>query len=112
MVSYLSISKIIRSIMPAQQKPPRGMPLVPLGPTTAGRMDGYVDLFQKHGGSMVMLAKGNRSQQVTDACKAHGGFYLGICRRTRRFTRNRSHQKTRSIRIPRARYGSRVENTG
>ena len=47
------------------------------GPTTAGRMDAYVDLFQSHGGSMVMLAKGNRSAQVTDACKKHGGFYLG-----------------------------------
>jgi fumarate hydratase class I len=47
------------------------------GPTTAGRMDSYVDLFQQHGGSMVMLAKGNRSQQVTDACERHGGFYLG-----------------------------------
>lgn len=45
--------------------------------TTAGRMDSYVDLFQSHGGSMIMLAKGNRSQQVTDACKNHGGFYLG-----------------------------------
>ncbi len=47
------------------------------GPTTAGRMDSYVDLFQAHGGSMVMLAKGNRSKEVTDACKKHGGFYLG-----------------------------------
>gem|GEM_PF-501609 len=47
------------------------------GRTTAGRMDSYVDLFQSHGGSMIMLAKGNRSQQVTDACKNHGGFYLG-----------------------------------
>ena len=47
------------------------------GPTTAGRMDSYVDLFQKAGGSMVMVAKGNRSQQVTDACKNNGGFYLG-----------------------------------
>ena len=47
------------------------------GPTTAGRMDSYVDLFQAHGGSMVMIAKGNRSQAVTDACKTHGGFYLG-----------------------------------
>lgn len=47
------------------------------GPTTAGRMDSYVDLFQENGGSMVMLAKGNRSQGVTDACKKHGGFYLG-----------------------------------
>ena len=47
------------------------------GPTTAGRMDPYVDLFQDHGGSMIMVAKGNRSQAVTDACKKHGGFYLG-----------------------------------
>jgi fumarate hydratase class I len=47
------------------------------GPTTAGRMDPYVDLFQENGASMVMLAKGNRSQMVTDACKKHGGFYLG-----------------------------------
>ena len=47
------------------------------GPTTAGRMDSYVEQFQAAGGSMVMLAKGNRSQQVTDACRAHGGFYLG-----------------------------------
>jgi len=47
------------------------------GPTTAGRMDPYVDLFQSHGGSMVMIAKGNRTQQVTDACRKHGGFYLG-----------------------------------
>jgi fumarate hydratase class I len=47
------------------------------GPTTAGRMDSYVDLFQSHGGSLVMIAKGNRAKQVTDACRKHGGFYLG-----------------------------------
>jgi fumarate hydratase class I len=47
------------------------------GPTTAGRMDAYVELFQQHGGSLVMLAKGNRSSQVTAACKKYGGFYLG-----------------------------------
>lgn len=58
-------------------KTPKGMPSGSFGPTTAGRMDSYVDLFQSHGGSMVMIAKGNRSQQVTDACKKHGGFYLG-----------------------------------
>ncbi|MGD9418195.1 MAG: fumarate hydratase [Verrucomicrobiota bacterium JB025] len=58
-------------------KTPAGMPSGSFGPTTAGRMDPYVDLFQANGGSMVMLAKGNRSQQVTDACKKHGGFYLG-----------------------------------
>lgn len=58
-------------------KTPKGMASGSFGPTTAGRMDGYVDLFQSNGGSMVMLAKGNRSQQVTDACKKNGGFYLG-----------------------------------
>ena len=58
-------------------KTPAGMACGSMGPTTAGRMDPYVDLFQSHGGSMIMLAKGNRSQQVTDACKKHGGFYLG-----------------------------------
>ena len=58
-------------------KTPEGMACGSMGPTTAGRMDPYVDLFQSHGGSMVMLAKGNRSQQVTDACHKHGGFYLG-----------------------------------
>lgn len=58
-------------------KTPKGMPSGSFGPTTAGRMDSYVDLFQKNGGSMIMIAKGNRSQQVTDACKTYGGFYLG-----------------------------------
>lgn len=58
-------------------KTPQGMPSGSFGPTTAGRMDSYVDQFQAAGGSMVMIAKGNRSQQVTDACKKHGGFYLG-----------------------------------
>jgi len=58
-------------------KTPEGMPCGSMGPTTANRMDPYVDLFQSHGGSMVMIAKGNRTQVVTDACKAHGGFYLG-----------------------------------
>mgnify|MGYP000454840964 FL=1 len=58
-------------------KTPQGMPCGSMGPTTANRMDPYVDLFQSHGGSMVMIAKGNRTQVVTDACKKHGGFYLG-----------------------------------
>ena len=58
-------------------KTPEGMACGSMGPTTAGRMDSYVDLFQSHGGAMVMLAKGNRSQEVTDACHKHGGFYLG-----------------------------------
>ena len=52
-----------------QAKTPKGMPSGSFGPTTAGRMDPYVDLFQEHGGSLIMLAKGNRSQQVTDACE-------------------------------------------
>lgn len=58
-------------------KTPAGMASGSFGPTTAGRMDSYVDQFQKAGGSMIMIAKGNRSQQVTDACKNNGGFYLG-----------------------------------
>jgi fumarate hydratase class I len=58
-------------------KTPTGYASGSFGPTTAGRMDSYVDLFQSHGGSMIMLAKGNRGMQVTNACKKHGGFYLG-----------------------------------
>ncbi|MFI7050143.1 fumarate hydratase [Streptosporangium sandarakinum] len=58
-------------------KTPEGYASGSFGPTTAGRMDSYVERFQAAGGSMIMLAKGNRSKQVTDACKAHGGFYLG-----------------------------------
>ena len=58
-------------------KTPAGKASGSFGPTTAGRMDSYVDLLQSHGGAMVMIAKGNRSQQVTDACSKHGGFYLG-----------------------------------
>lgn len=58
-------------------KTPAGMACGSMGPTTAGRMDSYVDYFQSKGGAMIMLAKGNRSQQVTDACRKYGGFYLG-----------------------------------
>ena len=58
-------------------KTPVGYASGSFGPTTAGRMDSYVDQFQAAGGSMIMLAKGNRSKAVTDACKSHGGFYLG-----------------------------------
>lgn len=58
-------------------KTPTGYASGSMGPTTAGRMDSYVDEFQANGGSLIMLAKGNRSEQVTDACKKHGGFYLG-----------------------------------
>ena len=58
-------------------KTPEGLPSGSFGPTTAGRMDSYVDLFQSQGASLVMIAKGNRSPQVTEACRKHGGFYLG-----------------------------------
>jgi fumarate hydratase class I len=58
-------------------KTPDGMASGSFGPTTAGRMDSFVDLFQSKGGSLIMIAKGNRSRAVTDACKKHGGFYLG-----------------------------------
>ena len=58
-------------------KTPQGMPSGSFGPTTAGRMDSYVEQFQSHGGSMIMLAKGNRSAAVAEACKKYGGFYLG-----------------------------------
>ena len=58
-------------------KTPKGMPCGSMGPTTANRMDPYVDEFQDNGGSLIMIAKGNRTQVVTDACKKHGGFYLG-----------------------------------
>ena len=58
-------------------KTPEGYPSGSFGPTTAGRMDSYVELFQSHGGSMIMIAKGNRAQCVTDSCKQFGGFYLG-----------------------------------
>ena len=58
-------------------KTPEGYASGSFGPTTAGRMDSYVDLFMQHGGSFVTLAKGNRSKAVTEACQKHGGFYLG-----------------------------------
>jgi len=58
-------------------KTPKGMHSGSFGPTTAGRMDAYVDLFQSLGGSLIMVAKGNRTRQVIDACKKYGGFYLG-----------------------------------
>jgi fumarate hydratase class I len=67
--------KAVYSAGPA--KTPAGMPSGSFGPTTAGRMDSYLDPFMAAGGSFVTLAKGNRSQAVTDACKRYGGFYLG-----------------------------------
>src|SRR5258705_7903594 len=61
-------------------KTPAGYASGSFGPTTAGRMDSYVDLFQSHGGAMITLAKGNRSQQVTDACKKYGGGFFRVIR--------------------------------
>ena len=58
-------------------KTPQGMVSGSFGPTTAGRMDDYVELFQSLGGSLIMIAKGNRSRKVIDSCKKYGGFYLG-----------------------------------
>lgn len=89
-IAHAQIKKLIDSGQPMPEyfknhpvyyagpaKTPVGMASGSFGPTTAGRMDSYVDEFQALGGSMIMLAKGNRSKQVTDACKKHGGFYLG-----------------------------------
>jgi tartrate/fumarate subfamily iron-sulfur-dependent hydro-lyase beta chain len=72
-----TISRTTRFITPVPPRRPEGYASGSFGPTTAGRMDSYVDQFQAAGGSMVMLAKGNRSRQVRRACQAHGGFYLG-----------------------------------
>ncbi len=71
-------------------KTPAGYPSGSLGPTTAGRMDSYVDLLQSHGGSMIMLAKGNRSQQVTDACKNMAAFIWAVSAARRRYWHSRA----------------------
>lgn len=81
-----------------------------MGPTTANRMDPYVDPFQAAGGSMIMIAKGNRTQVVTDACKKHGGFYLGTIGGVARGTLQRLHQEHRMHRISGARHGSRLSD--
>ena len=78
-------------------KTPQGMASGSFGPTTAGRMDPYVDLFQDRGGSLVMVAKGNRTQAVTDACKKHGGFYLGSAARPPCWRRTASRASRWSI---------------
>lgn len=69
--------RIIRFTTPVPLKPQRVCHRASFGPTTAGRMDSYVDAFQSMGASLVMIAKGNRSAAVTEACKKYGGFYLG-----------------------------------
>ena len=76
-VSRLSWAETIYVYRKGPAKTPEGYPSGSFGPTTAGRMDSYVDLFQENGGSFITLAKGNRSKAVTNACKKYGGFYLG-----------------------------------
>jgi fumarate hydratase class I len=81
-------------------KTPEGLPRARSGPTTAGRMDSYVDLFQSRGASMVMIAKGNRSKQVTEACQKHGGFYLGSAGGVRLCSRRRASARWSSSSTP------------
>lgn len=92
-------------------KTPEGYASGSFGPTTAGRMDSYVEQFQAAGGSKVMLAKGNRSKQVTDACDAHGGFYLGSIG-GRGAARTGLHQEGRGRRVRGARHGGGLEDRG
>ena len=92
-------------------KTPEGYASGSFGPTTAGRMDSYVEQFQAAGGSLVMLAKGNRSKQVTEACEAHGGFYLGsIGGPAARLAQDCIAR--RGARVPRARHGGGLEDRG
>ena len=93
-------------------KTPEGYASGSFGPTTAGRMDAYVDEFQAAGGSFVMLAKGNRSKAVTDACKAHGGFYLGSIGGPAAAPGQGLHHQGRGARVPRARHGGGLEDRG
>ena len=81
-------------------KTPAGYASGSFGPTTAGRMDSFVDQFQAAGGSMVMLAKGNRSAQVRKACAEHGGFYLGSIGGPRRGSRRTASRRSRCSNIP------------
>ena len=87
-------------------KTPEGMPSGSFGPTTAGRMDSYVPTFQAAGGSMVMLAKGNRSRVVRESCKQHGGFYLGSIGGVAAKLALEIDQKSRSLGISRIGHGS------
>ena len=93
-------------------KTPDGYASGAFGPTTAGRMDSFVDQFQAAGGSMVMVAKGNRAVAVRDACKKHGGFYLGLDRRGRGEPRRALHQEGRGGGISRTRDGSDLAHRG
>ncbi len=93
-------------------KTPQGYASGAFGPTTAGRMDSFVADFQKAGGSMVMLAKGNRSPSVREACKKYGGFYLGLDRRRGGQPRRALHQEGRDRGISRARHGGDLADRG
>ena len=93
-------------------KTPEGMASGSFGPTTAGRMDSYVDQFQAAGGSMVMLAKGNRSKAVTDACNTHGGFYLGSIGGPAARLALDCIKKVEVARVRGARHGSHLEDRG
>ena len=93
-------------------KTPEGYASGSFGPTTAGRMDSYVDLFMQHGGSFVTLAKGNRSPAVAEACKKHGGFYLGSIGGPAAILAQDNITQGRGARVPRARHGSDLEDRG
>ena len=93
-------------------KTPAGYATGSFGPTTAGRMDSYVAEFQAAGGSLVMLAKGNRSRAVREACKANGGFYLGQRRRAGGTAGAGLHPQGGGAGVSRARHGSGVADRG
>ena len=93
-------------------KTPDGYASGSFGPTTAGRMDSYVDKFQAAGGSFIMLAKGNRSAAVTEACRQHGGFYLGSIGGAGGPAGPGLHHPRRGAGVPRARHGGGVEDRG
>ena len=93
-------------------KTPAGMASGSFGPTTAGRMDSFVDQFQAAGGSMVMLAKGNRSAEVRKACAKHGGFYLGSIGGPAARLAQDCIREGRRARISRTRHGGRMANRG
>ena len=91
-------------------KTPEGLPSGSFGPTTAGRMDSYVDLFQSHGGSLVMIAKGNRLEGRHRRLQSSRRLLSRLDRRSRRDPRARQHQEGRAARIPGTRHGSRLQN--
>ena len=93
-------------------KTPEGYASGSFGPTTAGRMDSYVDLFMRNGGSFITLAKGNRSKQVTDACNEHGGFYLGSIGGPAAILAKNSIKKVEVVEFEELRDGGDLEDRG